>query len=280
VARGAALFAPTDQGGFNCAGCHGGMAGTGGQPQYTLTEVVNDANGQPVVDPKTKKAKTKVRQVLWTAPALNTATLRFSDAQLTEVLTYGRPFSPMPAWGIAGGGPMNDQQIQNLIAYLHSIQISPAKAQAAATKAAQAELTRLQGLKATLAQEQAKSPSDPVAIRKLQNEIALNQPATMAAALFNIECARCHTLGWSYGEPGPPGGGAFGPPLANAVNQFPDPADHIAWVTEGKQFGEKYGRQGKASGRMPYFGRQLTPDQIQLIVDYERTLGKRNGAPS
>ena len=41
----------------------------------------------------------------------------------TYILTYGRPFSPMPAWGVAGGGPMNDQQISDLVAYLQSIQI-------------------------------------------------------------------------------------------------------------------------------------------------------------
>ena len=29
----------------------------------------------------------------------------------------------MPAWGVAGGGPMNDQQIDTLLAYLKSIQI-------------------------------------------------------------------------------------------------------------------------------------------------------------
>ena len=42
---------------------------------------------------------------------------------MTYILTYGRPFSPMAAWGVAGGGPMNDQQISDLIAYLKSIQV-------------------------------------------------------------------------------------------------------------------------------------------------------------
>ena len=79
---GGALFAVTAEGGFNCAGCHGGDAATGGQKiPYTLTDPVTG----------------KLRQVQWEAPALNTATLRFSDAQLKDILTYGRPFSPMPA---------------------------------------------------------------------------------------------------------------------------------------------------------------------------------------
>ncbi len=59
----------------------------------------------------------------WTAPALNTVLYRFTPDEVTYILTYGRPFSPMSAWGVAGGGPMNDQQISDLIAYLQSIQI-------------------------------------------------------------------------------------------------------------------------------------------------------------
>src|SRR5215212_5924289 len=47
---GAALFAPTDQGGFNCAGCHGGAQGLGGQVPYTLTEYEYDDNGDIVRD--------------------------------------------------------------------------------------------------------------------------------------------------------------------------------------------------------------------------------------
>ena len=30
------------------------------------------------------------------------------------ILNYGRPFSPMPAWGAPGGGPLTDQQLENL----------------------------------------------------------------------------------------------------------------------------------------------------------------------
>ena len=38
----------------------------------------------------------------------------------------------MPAWGVAGGGALNDQQVQNLVDYIQSIQISPDEAQQAA----------------------------------------------------------------------------------------------------------------------------------------------------
>ena len=239
ASRGEGLFAATADGGFNCAGCHGGLAGVGGEVAYTLT------------DPDTGR----LRQVNWYAPSLNDVTLRMTDEQIYDVLVYGRPFSPMPAWGLEGGGPMNDQQIDNLIAYLHSIEITPEEAQQQAAELAEAELTRLE-----------EGAGEDGA-----------QSATLGAALFNTNCARCHTLGWSYDEPRPPGSGAMGPPLYNARNQFPSREDHIGFVTEGAQDGERYGLNGQSSGRMPYFSQVLTAEQIAAIVEYERLLNEREG---
>jgi mono/diheme cytochrome c family protein len=39
-----------------------------------------------------------------------------------EAIQKGRPPSPMPTWGLRYGGPMNDQQITDLVNYLLSIQ--------------------------------------------------------------------------------------------------------------------------------------------------------------
>ena len=109
VEWGALLFAPTGDNisAFNCAGCHGGMKATGGVAEYNIT------------DPATGE----VRSVSWYAPALNTIFYRYSEEEVRYILVYGRPFSPMPAWGVEGGGPMNAQQIDTLLAYLKSIQI-------------------------------------------------------------------------------------------------------------------------------------------------------------
>jgi mono/diheme cytochrome c family protein len=271
---GGALFAATDEGGFNCSGCHGGDAGIGGEVQYTLTDPVTG----------------DLRQVFWKAPALDTATLRFTDAQLTDILTYGRPFSPMPAWGIAGGGPMNDQQISNLVRYLHkladdkgSLSENREAAQAASTEAAAAELERLRNLETLLEEAEAKvdeaededaREEAEAVVARIEAEIALNQPKTLGAALFNLNCARCHTQGWSYSEPTEPGGGGFGPPLYNVEDQFPVAEDHIDFVTNGRQRGERYGETGQASGRMPYFLNVLTAEQIEAIVEYERSLAR------
>ncbi|HVM54481.1 MAG TPA: cytochrome c [Acidimicrobiales bacterium] len=236
---GGALFAATDEGGFNCAGCHGGMAAIGGEVPYTLTDPVDGS----------------LRQVQWKAPRLDTATLKFSDDQLRDILVYGRPFSPMPAWGIEGGGPMNDQQIDNLVRYLHKL-------------ARDAGLTGADGI----AKAQAISAEEVDAEIERLRSAGGDQPATMGAALFNLHCARCHTKGWSYNEPEAPGGGGFGPSLFNVESQFTNPDDHYDFVANGRQRGERYGENGQASGRMPYFINILTEEQIRAIVDYERSL--------
>jgi mono/diheme cytochrome c family protein len=105
---------------------------------------------------------------------------------------------------------------------------------------------------------------------------------TIGEALFNNDlnggaysCARCHTQGWSYGDPKLSGGGsALGPNLTNGdtVRQFPSVDAHVAFVQAGSENGKKYGQQGQGSGRMPAFGQLLTQAQVQAIVQYERGL--------
>ena len=106
---GALIFAPTGDNtlAFNCAGCHGGMNATGGEAPYTVTDTVTG----------------EVRAVNWKAPALNTVFYRFSRDEVRYIIEYGRPGSPMSAWGLAGGGPMNFQQIDTVLDYLETIQI-------------------------------------------------------------------------------------------------------------------------------------------------------------
>jgi mono/diheme cytochrome c family protein len=252
-------FATTADGGFNCAGCHGGMKAQGGVAAYT------------VQDPRTGE----VKAVNWTAPALNTVLYRFSVDEVTYILTYGRPFSPMSAWGVAGGGPMNDQQISDLIAYLKSIQV-PMEGCASGSGPICESGHLPTGDPANPA------PNTQAAVEAAaEATVASGQYRTLGEALFNLDlnggaysCARCHTKGWSYGEPQQSGGGALGPNLTNGdtVRQFPNEDDHVTFVETGSEDGKKYGQQGQGSGRMPGFGQMLTTDQIQAIVEYERSL--------
>lgn len=76
-------------------------------------------------------------------------------------------------------------------------------------------------------------------------------PVTVdGSAVYSDNCASCH---------GADGSGGFGPALAGGavVEAFPDPADQIAVITDG--------RNG-----MPDFGGSLSPEEIQAVTDYTR----------
>ncbi|MBA2625127.1 MAG: hypothetical protein H0U89_05940, partial [Acidimicrobiia bacterium] len=73
-----------------------------------------------------------------------------------------------------------------------------------------------------------------------------------------------------------PGAGAMGPSLYNVLTQFPNEVDHYDWVANGTDVGEQYGQYGQNdAGIMPYFGRQLSREQIQAIINYERELAEQ-----
>ena len=198
VKRGAAMFAPTGTSldALGCEGCHG-KGGSGGVALYNL----QNPDGT-------------VSQVNWKAPALNTVLLRYSREEVTYVLTYGRPFSPMPAWGVAGGGALNDQQIQNLVDYLESIQITPEQAQ--------------QQARDELAKMMAEKNPDGTPKWASEGEALFNMGFDDGFAGGAYACGRCHTQKWSYATDynlikAQSGCGALGPSLCDGSvrRQFP-----------------------------------------------------------
>ena len=91
-----------------CARCHG-----------------NEAQGGTVerfVAPGAKNAKPRD----WPAPNLREMATRYPNDDVAKVawdtIQRGRPGTPMPTWGVRYGGPMNDQQITDLVNYLLTIQ--------------------------------------------------------------------------------------------------------------------------------------------------------------
>jgi mono/diheme cytochrome c family protein len=306
--RGAALFANDQSEAYDaakslqCANCHG-VKGEGGSAQFTLP-AAQTGTGRPV-------------QVAWKAPALNTVLSRFTPEQVAQIITYGRPGTPMAPWGIDGGGPKGEQAITDLIAYLDSIQLGDDGANEQVTKDVKALKDAAEGAVTTsekdleeaqaqlaaadnAADRSAAQTSIQAALQALTNSRNWLETVTNASEgelLFDVNCARCHTRGWSYLDPSDasvplpaePGSGAYGPKLNDGatLNQFPGETgveQQIAWVTnpvteqpDGSEIlaigpNKPYGVRGISSGRMPHFGNVLTSDQIKAIVEYERGL--------
>lgn len=74
-------------------------------------------------------------------------------------------------------------------------------------------------------------------------------PKSLGARVFSANCAVCH---------GSDGGGGAAPSLEKIAHVYPNVADQIAVVTNGR------------SG-MPAWGGQLTTAEIEAVVDYTRT---------
>ena len=245
VKRGHSLFQPTDSpehgAHFGCATCHG-ADGSGGVTKYVITDFLG-----------------RTEQVTWAAPAINTVAYRYSTEQIRQILVYGRAGTPMPAWGTKGGGPMNDQQIEDLVQYMQT----PVEDQ---------------GLKISqdAAREQARQNAEAEA-RKAGKLNPAGEPIIDGESLFNGNCARCHTRGFSFDRPEVSGGGRYGPSLRGgaAVRQFPNVEEMTEFIKESAQYGEPYGEGGighDAGGGMPYFGQVLSDEDIAAIIAYERSL--------
>jgi len=381
VARGAVLFANSASPEYNaavslqCANCHG-QKGVGGVAPTT----VNGVN------------------VNWKVPPLNTEALRFEEdtdclsqsrrqpntiCDLSDIITYGRPGTPMQPWGVVGGGPKNDQSISDLVSYIESIQLTPAQSQQAETDAlvaarsddaskytcpeymtcpglelASAQKT-LAAAKVDLAtkraavqkslnaagatdadltaqctdiQKQADAAPTPLSGTALDQAVACGSFLTATTTvrsdqaavawseewkkrranvtdgqlLFELNCARCHTEGWSSFDPTvPPGSGkgvdllglagggggtgggiGFNLRAGDLTRRFGSDADggfqaQVDFVSGGSAPFKPYGNLGLGSGKMPGFGQaataaaphlgaMLTAEQIKKIVYYER----------
>ena len=98
--------------------------------------------------------------------------------------------------------------------------------------------------------------------------------STSACPAAPSAAPRCHTSGWSYGDPQESGQGALGPNITGGAESahFPNDDELIDFISNGSENGVGYGEQGQGSGKMPAFGALLTDDQLAAIVDYVRGL--------
>jgi mono/diheme cytochrome c family protein len=143
----------------------------------------------------------------------------FEDAReyIRETIERGRPGTDMPTWGNEYGGPLTEQELDDIVNWLESINV----------------------------------------------EVDIEADAT-GDQIFNQFCSTCHGVG---------GAGGSGPPMTGGseTRQFPNIEDHKTFVKEGSKAGQPYGTSGQGTGGMPPWP-SLTDDQIQKVVDYERSL--------
>jgi len=115
---------------FACFSCHG-PEGVGGVASY-----VEKRSGVTVA---------------WAAPSLDDVLFRYDPDELNFWVTYGRGNTPMPPWGLPGGGPLNEAQVEDVVNYLKTIQVSQVEAVAKVEPAISVELDRLAGADASVA---------------------------------------------------------------------------------------------------------------------------------
>jgi mono/diheme cytochrome c family protein len=133
VERGRQWFLPSgpeNPFGYGCANCHGVNA-EGGTTRFT-TDTGETIPNYPVPP---------LRNVCG-GPSTGHPQIKSVD-DIRNTIMQGRPGTPMPSWSVQFAGPMSDQQIEDLIRYLVSIQqdvpnnqnvcTNPAAAAAAAT---------------------------------------------------------------------------------------------------------------------------------------------------
>lgn len=107
---------------FGCFDCHGPL-GVGGTAQY--------------VEPRSGIT------VSWAAPSLNDVFYRYDRDEVDFWITFGRGNTPMPAWGLEGGGPMTESQVTDVVNYLVTIQVTQQEVVDQTPQKINEQLTRL-----------------------------------------------------------------------------------------------------------------------------------------
>ena len=92
--------------GMGCANCHGASEGD-----------EEDLAGGGVTTYTPPEGKT----VQYAAPPLNNVFQRWDEEIVRFTIERGRPGTPMPTWGVDYGGPMTQQMIDDVMAWLRSL---------------------------------------------------------------------------------------------------------------------------------------------------------------
>jgi mono/diheme cytochrome c family protein len=99
--------------------------------------------------------------VQWAAPSLNDVFFRYSEEEIRFWIEFGRSGTPMPPNGLEGGGAMTVQEVDQVLAFLHEIQLDQSEAFGKVEGAVSAALRRIE----TGAQQVARAVFEQQAVR-------------------------------------------------------------------------------------------------------------------
>ncbi|MFN2615409.1 MAG: cytochrome c [Actinomycetota bacterium] len=177
-----------------CIRCHG-IGGEGTVQQY----LINGAT-RPYAEPPLKYVYSRYEQ------------MGRSDDEITQLIfdaiQRGRPGTPMPTWSIAFGGSFNSAQIDDLIAYIQSIQVKfPAAesldgaqlflANCAVCHNSAKEVQQMSAnpaLIASLAGRGSVGPNLQIEFRRLQEDHGCDTPGATTASMGNLQCQVYDTI--------------------------------------------------------------------------------------
>lgn len=145
---------------FACFECHGPLGAGGSAPFVERRSGVT---------------------VAWAAPSLDDVLYRYDTDEVNFWITYGRGNTPMPPWGVAGGGPMNEKQVEDVVAYLASIQKSQQQAVDETVEVIRNQISRLEGADATVEAEVVEQDQVVSELEQAEDDRAVIAPLTADA---------------------------------------------------------------------------------------------------
>jgi mono/diheme cytochrome c family protein len=186
-------------------------------------------------------------------------------SKLYATIASGRPGTQMPAWLQANGGPLNEPQINNVIAYLGTLQNVPPLPTATPIPTETPEPTSAAASAATPEPARPSEPGGP------GPAAALTGDPTRGMPLFGKYCAACHGPEGVQGVPNPDSDDGSVPPL-NPIDPTIANKDPKVFATNVDLFIE-HGSIPSGPGpqiRMPSFGdsKMLSPQQIADIIAF------------
>lgn len=223
--------------GMGCANCHGGVV-----VDEETGEVQPESAGGGLAFPAFVDPVTGA-QIEYRAPPLNAVFQRWDEEVVRFTIERGRPGTPMAAWGVEYGGPMTEQMISDVIAFLRSLPGNQT------------------------------NPNEELP-ENCQNPESDADSEVCGEAIFQARCATCHG---DEGQ-GKEGLGDTNDPWLQGMALWKgdvtalDERQHYLTIQNGRRFAfmPAFGEAPAQGTPVPTY--PLTDAQIKAVMEYERTL--------